>query len=299
MQTDRFDPGLIRKISMKNVQLVSVHGGHSGQFCSHAENSLEEVIQSYIAHGFSWVGITEHAPGSRQDLLYFDQQQLGFTPESLLERFSRYIVECRRLQKLYADRITIFTAMETETYSGYEQFIPSLMNRFHPDYLVGSVHFVGDINFDSSREGYARAAARQGGIDNLYCQYFDDQYAMITTLKPSVVGHFDLIRIFDPEYKERLQKPEIITRIERNLQLIKDLDLIMDFNLRSLLKGADEPYISAPILQRAKEIGIAVVPGDDSHGVANIFINMERGISILQSHGFDTDWPQPRRIEYP
>ena len=245
---------------MKNVQLVSVHGGHSGQFCSHAENSLEEVIQSYIAHGFSWVGITEHAPGSRQDLLYFDQQQLGFTPE---------------------------------------QFIPSLMNRFHPDYLVGSVHCVGDINFDSSREGYARAAARQGGIDNLYCQYFDDQHAMITTLKPSVVGHFDLIRIFDPEYKERLQKPEIIKRIERNLQLIKDLDLIMDFNLRSLLKGADEPYISAPILQRAKEIGIAVVPGDDSHGVANIFINMERGISILQSHGFDTNWLQPRRIEYP
>lgn len=281
---------------MKNISPVSVHGGHSGQFCHHATDSLEEIVRLYIAKGFPWVGITEHAPGISQELLYPDQRAAGFTPEFLYDRFARYIQECRQLKDKYRNDIQIFAAMESETYRGYKHFIPSLIETFQPDYIVGSVHFVDDMGFDYSREQYDRTAAALGGKDALYCRYFDLQYEMIRFLKPSVVGHFDLIRIFDPEYKERLLHPEIMTRIERNLDLIKELDLIMDFNLRSLLKGADEPYISRVILEMARKMEIAVVPGDDSHGLGNIGINMAEGIAILADMGFDTNWPKPKLL---
>ncbi|MDR0477342.1 MAG: histidinol-phosphatase [Desulfobulbaceae bacterium] len=280
------------------MDFVSVHGGHSGQFCSHAENSLEEIILAYIRHGYAWVGITEHVPGLAQRLLYTDQRKLGFTPETLRQRFARYMPECRRLQAKYADTITVFAAMESETYSGYAEHIEGLIAEFHPDYIVGSVHFVGDVNFDYSAAMYQEAVAQAGGIENLYCRYFDDQLAMIERLRPSVVGHFDLIRIFDPAYPVHLALPAVAERVERNLRRIKALDLIMDFNLRALYKGASEPYISRPILTRAKELGIAVVPGDDSHGVANIHENMERGIAILKELGFDMNWRRPRLIAY-
>ena len=279
---------------MKTTQLVSVHGGHSGQFCSHAQNSLEEIITAYIAHGFSWVGITEHAPGISQELLYADQQALGLTPESLLARFARYMEECRRLQAKYASQIRIFAAMETETYSGYQSFIPYLTEQFQPDYLVGSVHFVGDRNFDYSQEKYDEAASALGGYDALYCQYFDDQYEMIEFLKPSVVGHFDLIRIFDPGYRQRLRQPAIHQRVIRNLELIKKLGLILDFNLRALLKGATEPYITESLLKLVHEMDIAIAPGDDSHGVANIGLHMNRAIEILEQQGITyANWPVP------
>lgn len=276
---------------------VSVHGGHSGQFCHHATDTLEEIVELYIDRQFPWVGITEHAPGISLELLYPDQKAAGLTPEFLLERFARYMQECRRLQEKYRDRIEIFAAMESETYSGYREFMPYLVQTFRPDYIVGSVHFVDDMGFDYSREQYDETAAAVGGKDALYCRYFDQQYEMIEFLKPSVVGHFDLIRIFDPDYRTRLAKPAIMTRIRRNLELIKGLDLIMDFNLRSLLKGADEPYISRVILEMAKEMDIAVVPGDDSHGLANIGVNMEKGIAILAELGFATDWPKPRILK--
>jgi histidinol-phosphatase (PHP family) len=206
--------------------------------------------------------------------------------------------ECRRLQRKYADNIRIFAAMEIETYSGYETFIPQLMSTFQPDYLVGSVHFVDDMGFDYSPEQYALTAEAVGGLDALYCRYFDQQYEMIRLLAPAVVGHFDLIRIFDQDYRDRLAQPAIMDRIRRNLTLIRDLDLILDFNLRSLLKGASEPYISLPILQIAREMGIAVVPGDDSHGLDSVAANMDRGIAILQGLGFDTNWRQPRLLQY-
>ena len=283
---------------MKDISPVSVHGGHSGQFCLHATDMLEEIIGLYIERGFPWVGITEHAPGISLELLYPDQQAAGLTPDFLLERFGRYMKECRRLQEKYRDRIEIFAAMESETYSGYREFMPYLMRTFRPDYIVGSVHFVDDMGFDYSQEQYDETAAAVGGKDELYCRYFDQQYEMIELLRPSVVGHFDLVRIFDPDYRTRLEKPAIMARIRRNLALIKELDLIMDFNLRSLLKGADEPYISRVILEMARKMEIPVVPGDDSHGLANIGVNMERGIAILAGMGFATDWRKPRLIVY-
>ena len=89
-----------------------------------------------------------------------------------------------------------------------------------------------------------------------------------------------------------------MAKIKRNLELIKELDLLMDFNLRSLLKSADEPYISRVILQMARDMGIAVVPGDDSHGVGNVGANMATGIAILSELGFDTDWREPKVLRY-
>lgn len=283
---------------MKKTTFVSVHGGHSGQFCHHATDSLEEIIQLYIKKQFPWVGITEHSPAISEALLYPDQRAAGLTPDFLYDRFAAYMRECRRLQKKYRSEIRIFAAMEIETYSGYETFIPSLINRFQPDYIVGSVHFVNDMGFDYSQEQYDKTVAAAGGIDQLYCSYFDAQYEMIKVLQPAVVGHFDLIRIFDPGYKQRLLQPEIMARIKRNLQLIRRLDLIMDFNLRSLLKGADEPYISRVILEMALAMGIAVVPGDDSHGLTSIGANMEKAIAILHGLGCDTAWREPQLLHY-
>ncbi len=281
---------------MASPDYVSVHGGHSGQFCSHAVDSLEEIIQAYISKRFRWVGISEHAPAANDDLLYQDQQEAGLTPHYLFGQFGKYINECRRLQEKYKDEITLFTAIEIETYSGYEQFVPHMIRSFAPDYLVGSVHFVNDLNFDYSAEMYGKTVDSVGGIDLLYEIYFDIQYEMISLLRPSVVGHFDLIRIFDPDYRHRLEKPSIMSRVRRNLELIKKYDLIMDFNLRALAKGADEPYISRPILEMVRGYGISVVPGDDSHGISSVGNYMEEGIALLQEAGFSTEWKQPARF---
>ncbi len=281
---------------MTTIKNVSVHGGHSGQFCNHATDSLEDIILEYIRKGYSWVGITEHTPAISHDLLYPGQIAAGLTPEFLFERFGKYMVECRRLQEKYKDKIAVIPAMEIETYTGYEEFVPYLIEHFSPDYIVGSVHFVADLGFDYSQEQYDATVRQVGGYEQMYLQYFDIQYEMMKLLKPAVVGHFDLIRIFDENYRTHLELPTVRQKITRNLELIKELDLIMDFNLRALLKGAEEPYISEPILQLAKDMGIAVVPGDDSHGIADVGLNVSRGIEILQSHGFSTNWKIPAKI---
>jgi histidinol-phosphatase (PHP family) len=86
-----------------SIARVSVHGGHSGQFCLHAKSTLEEVIQAYIAAGYSWVGITEHMPPLNDSVRYPDEAQQGLSAKALQEQFQRYFAEVRRLQAKYAD----------------------------------------------------------------------------------------------------------------------------------------------------------------------------------------------------
>ncbi len=277
-----------------NYIRVSVHGGHCGQFCNHAADTLEEVVLAYIRKGFRWIGITEHIPPVSDRFLYPEEAAAGLSSVLMTERFSRYMNECRRLQKKYQDRIEIFASFEIETYSGYERHVEHLIEQFRPDYIVGSVHHVRDIPIDYSREMYDCAVSACGGIEALYLCYFDRQYEMVKRFKPAVVGHFDLIRIFDLSYQKRLLEPEIWQRIERNLDLIKELDLIMDYNVRSLKKGAEEPYISEDILALARKKGIRVVPGDDSHGVADIGVFLDGVVESLYRKGFTCDWPKPR-----
>lgn len=272
---------------------VSIHGGHSGEFCSHARDTLEAVVRAYIDQGFSWFGVTEHMPPPKDRFLYPDEVEAGLDAESLLVRFSRYMDVARSLQQKYAPYIRMLVAFETEAYSGAMTFAESLRRKFQPDYIVGSVHHVNDIPIDATPAQYQESAEISGGMDALYRDYFDLQYQMLETLKPEVVGHFDLIRIFDPEYPRRFGRPDILDRVHRNLTRIREDGLILDFNLRALVKGMPEPYICRPILQMASGMGIPVVPGDDSHGVKDVGCYLDKGMAMLREAGFDTRWRMP------
>ena len=212
-------------------------------------------------------------------------------------RFEQYFSLCRALRERLRDRIELLCAFETEAYPEALAFTRELVERLRPDYLVGSVHHVRDVCIDFSREEYERAVAACGGLEALYCEYFDSQYALLAALRPSVVGHFDLVRIFDPDYAATLNLPEVRRRVQRNLAFIKQEELIVDFNLRGFDKSAEQ-YPSRPVLEQALDLGIAVVPGDDSHGVASVGRHFDRGIEVLRSLGAPLEWRKPRLLSY-
>jgi histidinol-phosphatase (PHP family) len=278
---------------MIEPHLVSVHGGHSAQFCNHAKNSLEQIVRKYIDEGYTWVGITEHMPPLSESFVYPEEISAGLNVGSLNTRFADYITTCRQLQLRYAHQIEIFVGFETETYSGSLDYTKQLISRYQPDYIVGSVHHVMDTLFDYSPAFYEQAVDRCGGLDNMYLNYFDQQYEMINVLKPQVVGHFDIIRLYDSNYRSQMVKPKIWEKIKRNLNLVKQLGLILDFNLRPLSREEKEPYLSAPILKEACQLGIDIVPGDDSHGVDDIGMNMHWAIELLENAGLSTAWRYP------
>ena len=43
------------------------HHSHSGQFCGHAQDNLENIVQTAIANHFEVFALTEHMPREERD----------------------------------------------------------------------------------------------------------------------------------------------------------------------------------------------------------------------------------------
>lgn len=270
------------------MRKISLHGGHSGQYCDHAQGSLAEIVATYHAAGFECVGLSEHMPPLDDAWLYPDEVGLGRTAAWMQDRFARYVAEAGRLRDAYENRMRILVGMESEWYPGCGGWVARLREVHGLDYVVGSVHHVGGECVDFSKQDYERIAGRFGGLVRMYAAYFDAQLDMMQTVKPEVVGHFDLIRLHDADYPQTLAEPEIWSRIMRNLEWIRDAGAILDINARALLKGWSEPYVCAPILDAAARLGIGVAYGDDAHGVDDVgcgFARVEELVAERRMNG--------------
>jgi histidinol-phosphatase (PHP family) len=263
------------------MKKISLHGGHSGQYCDHAQDSLAEVVAAYHRAGFECVGLTEHMPPFDDAWLYPDELGLGRTAKWMQARFANYVAEARALQHAYRNRMLVLVGMESEWYPGCAQWIASLRETHGLDYVVGSVHHVGGECVDFSKQDYERIASRFGGLVPMYAAYFDAQLQMMQALKPEVVGHFDLVRLHDPDYLQTLTHADVWGRVLRNLQWMAKAGSVLDINARALLKGQPEPYVCAPILDAAAKLGVGVAYGDDAHGVTDVGYGFARVEELL------------------
>jgi histidinol-phosphatase (PHP family) len=221
------------------------HHSHSGQFCGHATNTLEQVVQDAISKRMTHFCLTEHIHRERID--FYPEEEKHHTPESLEQLYDDFYQEAQRLRKVYADQIQLFIGFESEWIRDASLgIVQGLLAKYGVDLFVGSVHHVHSWPIDYDYEMYYKARNIAGGQDGqLFSDYFDAQYAMLQALKPPVVGHFDLIRLKSdkPNDSFRLDRPpEVWDKIMRNLKFIADYGGVLELNSSSLRKGMVEPY---------------------------------------------------------
>jgi histidinol-phosphatase (PHP family) len=90
---------------------------------------------------------------------------------------------------------------------------------------------------------------------------------MLLKVKPMVVGHFDLVKLFRPQLEYDLKVEE---KIKRNIEVIAEYGGLVEINSRSFKKGLKEGYPSLEILKWMKAKGIRFTKSDDSHGPSDV-----------------------------
>ena len=155
------------------------------------------------------------------------------------------------------------------------------------DYFIGSVHHVHEIPIDYDRALYVKARNAAGGTDErLFEDYFDSQYEMLKALKPKVVGHFDLIRLFSDKPNGDLREMKgVWEKAVRNLKLIVEQGGLMEINSAALRKGLKEPYPARSVCEEYLKMGGKLTLSDDSHGIAHVGTNFVGAFEYLESLG--------------
>ncbi|KAL8822540.1 MAG: hypothetical protein Q9191_006725 [Dirinaria sp. TL-2023a] len=263
------------------------HHSHSGQFCGHAKNTLEEVVQAAIGRKMRVFALTEHMPRADEDL-YPEEIEGSLTAAHLEKLFDDYYFEALRLQKKYASQIKILVGVEIDWIRpSSHEYISNLLKKYQFELFIGSVHHVHEKPIDYDYNFYAVAREMSGGSDEkLYEAYFDLQYQMLELLKPPIVGHFDVIRLKADEPDGSLMHwPGVWHKISRNLDLVAGYGGILELNSAALRKGMAQPYPQQEICNLFLEKGGQFTLSDDSHGVDQVATNYDKLLQFVERTG--------------
>jgi histidinol-phosphatase (PHP family) len=274
---------------------TSLHGGHSGEFCDHAQGTLREMLEAAVAAGYRTFGVSEHAPRP-EAFLYEEERALGWNAEKLTADFHRYTHAINALAEAFAPQLMVLRGFEAEVVpqQTYVETMSALRTRQLEngspafDYMVGSVHYVHEIQIDGAPETYRAAIEACGGVTSFAKSYYAQVAEMVEALRPEVVGHLDLIRKnaraagLSPE---ALETPEIKAAAEMALEAVRAYGAILDLNTAGWRKGLDAPYPAPWLVQRAHAMGIPFCFGDDSHRPKEVGMGLEEARLYLLRNG--------------
>ncbi len=160
------------------------------------------------------------------------------------------------LQAEYPD-VAIRVGLEVEFFPDKLGEITRRLMPYQFDYLIGSVHYFDDWNFDHPD---LRERFQEWDLGDFYRQYFNLVAQAAQTGLFEITGHLDLPKIFG-------HRPpgNILDYAEPALTAIKAADMAVEINTNGLYKPVGEIYPELKLLQRCYQLGIPITLSSDAH----------------------------------
>lgn len=275
-----------------------MHGGHASESSAHGRSTLRALLDRAVGLGLEAYGISQHAPVSDARYLYDDERDAGLDLDGRMAQFEAYAAASAEAVRDYAGRIEVLRGLEAEVVpaSTYVVDTQRLRARFQLDYVVGSVHWVDDHPIDVSRELFDQAVAHAGGVSGLLARYYRALAEMVDALRPEVVGHFDLPRLFSHGHASH--EDGTVRAARRNaLAVVGQRRALLEVNTAGIRKGLGGPYPAPEVLTEGRDLGVAFTLSDDSHHVDDVGAGLDEARKHLLAAGVTTVW-RLRRSEH-
>ena len=266
---------------------VSLHGGHSGEFCDHAAGTLRETLEAAVAFGYEVYGVAEHVARVESRFLYPEEVEMGWDIEKVQRDFEAYAVEVKQLAAEFEDRLEVLCAFEADMIPAdrYADLMLGYRERLGFDYVVASAHYVDETLVDGHQAAFDQALEGRGGLEPLAVAYYEGLAEMVAALKPEVVGHLDVIRKLAPG---PCDTPAVQRAAAAALEVIREHDCILDCNTGGYRKSHGMPYPAGWLMRLAHDMGIPFCFGDDSHGPDQVGSGMDESRAFLLENGVTT-----------
>ncbi|ETT47335.1 histidinol-phosphatase [Paenibacillus odorifer] len=255
---------------------IDYHTHH--ERCGHAVGKLEEYVQRGIELGLQQLGLSDHLP-----LIHVDPA--SYYPEMAMPmaELPRYVEECLTLKERYRGVIDLRVGLEADYIEGYEEQIREVLSPYPWDYLIGSVHFLGEWDITDHRQVHGWEGKDALEVFRLY---YDAVKKSALSGLYDIIGHMDVIKRFGygpqtPEGKAEVKALELET-----LKVIADSGIAMELNASGLTKPCAEMFPAEHLLQEALRLGIPLTLGSDAHDPAKLGDGLQEARSMLWHTGF-------------
>lgn len=237
--------------------------------CHHAEGNPEAYVEAALAAGLTEYGISDHAPQIPEP---FDDWRMG------LDEFPAYIEWIERARNHAAGRIPIRAGMECDWLGGCEPWIRKLESLYPWDYLIGSVHYLGEWDFDNPK-WLGRWA--ESDVEEVWTHYWNTYGEMADSGLFDILGHPDLVKKF-----AHRPNGDLTRFYEPVVDIIAASGSAIELNTAGWHKPCEEAYPAAGFLELACSAGIPLVISSDAHAPGEVARDFDKAIHIAKAAGY-------------
>ncbi len=238
--------------------------------CGHADGEMADYVREAINCGLDEIGFNDHLPlrGDRG-------KELGLA--MALDELKDYVDDVLELRKSFPE-IKIKLGIEADYTPDSVTYTKELITRHEFDYVMGSVHYIGEWAFDHPGE---RDKWDSKDVDLVYKEYFELLRKSACTMLFDIIGHCDLVKKFGNRPSH-----ELLDDLEETAKVFKECGVAVEINTSGLRKPVNEIYPSCEILKVYKRFDIPIVFGSDAHTPGDVGKDLEKAVSLAGQAGY-------------
>lgn len=236
--------------------------------CGHARGTPAEYVEAARAAGLLAIGVADHLP-----LLPEPDPELSMEACELDD----YVAEVLELKAAFPGFVLL--GIEADYRPDTVSEVHSLLESQPFEYVIGSVHHLGDWGFDDPRqmEGYS---SRQ--IDDVWVDYLELVGEAAECGLFTILGHLDLVKKFGYRPTRALDD-----ELDRVVERLSRAGVAIEINTAGLHKPVKEAYPSPAILRKLWAADIPITFGSDAHRPEEVGRDFDHAADLARAAGYE------------
>jgi histidinol-phosphatase (PHP family) len=232
----------------------------------HTVEAVERFVEVADRRGVDEIGFTEH-------VYYFEETRSLWSVPYHVER-------CRYRLEPYVDAVVeakgrdhpVKLGIEVDFVPGCEDETRELLAPYPWDFVLGSVHFIGQAGIDG-----APSLVETVGVEEAWRQYYDTLALAAASGLFDALAHPDLVKMYGPEIPWNWAA------------VVEPLDgTCLEVSSAGLHKPHGKLYPNADLLRQARTRGIRITLASDAHVPQNVGRDLDKAIEHARAAGYET-----------
>ncbi len=239
--------------------------------CCHATGTLDQYLAEAEKKELAEIGFADHFP---LGLLGIEpRNQVTMDPEEL----EKYMKQVNTLKK-NSHLVKVKLGVEIDYLPGTEKKVEQLLGKYDFDYVIGSIHFIGDWDF--THPVYAEDYKHQD-MDDLYRRYYELVARVCESGLFDIIGHIDVVKKFGYRPDDNLDSIRLETA-----RLLRESGTCLELNTAGRDAPVGEFYPDRGFLALCCSEGVDITLGSDAHAPDQVGRYFPEAVRLLKKAGY-------------
>ena len=224
-------------------------------------------------HGIAELGVSEHIHRFRQSLEIWQHPWWRKWARDDVDDYCAFVREETDLR----------LGIEMDFVAGREDRIAAFLEGREWDYVVGSVHFVGDAAVDLEGTEWEHVWGRGDRPERIWQRYFETLAEAARSGLYDIMAHPDLVKVWGSARPAPERDPRHF--YEPAVEAMLDAGVAMEMSTAGLRKPAGELYPAPALLAMAVDAGLPIALSSDAHVPDQLGYGYDQALELLDSLG--------------